>query len=309
MSNEKMLNRYLGGMMGVAVGDALGGTTEMMRYHDIAEKYGVLKDIIGGGWLSLQPGEVTDDTYMTIAVAKGILKSGAVNNWTTPYEAIGDEFLAWFGSDYVNDVGNTVSSSIRHFYETKDWFLSAQLTDKEFGGQSDGNGSLMRCVPVPLAYAGTDEIALEIAYRQSKMTHFGELAGETCKIYTRIILDILGGAELKEAFQSAIKGSEYEHLAPATFDTVPSNAYVKHTFRWVQKVIMEENSFEDTIIRAANIGGDSDTISAIAGGLAGVYYGYDAIPERWKEKILRRTEIETLARELYEFNEAWRSIN
>lgn len=309
MSKISMLNRYLGGMMGVAVGDALGGTTELMWYYEITEKYGVLKEIIGGGWLSLQPGEVTDDTYMTMGVAKGILQSGAEGKWTTPYEAIGKEFLAWFHSDELNDIGRTVSSSIYQYYKTNDWFIAAQLTDEKFEGQSDGNGSVMRCVPVPLAYAGTDEMALEIAERQSKMTHFGDLAGETCKIYTRIILDLLNDAELKEAFRSAIKESEYEHLSPATFETVPANAYVKHTFRWVQKVIMEGNSFEDTIIRAANIGGDADTISAIAGGLAGVYYGYDAIPDRWKEKIIKRTEIEQLARELYEFNQAWRGMN
>lgn len=303
-----VLNRYLGGMMGVAAGDALGGTTELMWYDEIAEKYGVLRDIIGGGKLGLDPGEVTDDTYMTIAVAKGILKSGAMGKWTMPYDAIGDEFLAWIQSDYVNDVGKTVSRTIRHYYQTRDWFSAARLTDEQLGGLSDGNGSVMRCVPVPLAYAGSEETALEIAYRQSKLTHYGELAGETCKIYTRIILDILDGAELKEAFLSGIRGSEYEHLAPATFETVPANAYIKHTFRWVQKVIMEENSFEDIIIRAANNGGDSDTIAAIAGGLAGVYYGYEAIPERWKEKILRRTEIETLARKLYQFNQAWRRI-
>ncbi len=291
MQDKNILNRYLGGMMGVAAVDALGGSTELMCYYEIAEKYGVLKDIASGDSLGLYSGEVTDNTYMTIAVAKGILKSGATGKWTTPCEAIGDEFLAWILSDHVNDVGKTLSKSIRQFYKTNDLFSPAK-----------------RCVPVPLAYAGTEKTALEIAALQSKMTHSVKLAGEACKIYTRIVLNILDGADLKEAFLSGIH-SGYESPAPATFGTTPSNANIMHTFRLVQKLMMEEKSFEDIIIRAANNGDDSNTISTIAGGLAGVYYGYNAIPERWKEKILRRTEIETLARELFQFNQVWRRSN
>ena len=102
----------------------------------------------------------------------------------------------------------------RHYYKTRNWFSAARLTDEQLGGLSDGNGSVMRCVPVPLAYAGSGETAMEIAYRQSKLTHCGELAGETCKIYTRIILDILDGAELKEAFLSAVPGQRIQTPRP-----------------------------------------------------------------------------------------------
>ncbi|RAK20382.1 ADP-ribosylglycohydrolase [Anoxybacillus vitaminiphilus] len=86
-----MLDRIKGGLFGVAIGDALGATTEFMSAEEIRGTYGKVTDIIGGGWLDLLPGEVTDDTAMTIAVAKGIIR-----NKENPIAAIGEEFLKWY---------------------------------------------------------------------------------------------------------------------------------------------------------------------------------------------------------------------
>ncbi|MEK4223505.1 ADP-ribosylglycohydrolase family protein [Bacillus sp. FSL W8-0116] len=86
-----MLDQIRGGLFGAAVGDALGATTECMNKEEIQEKYGKIKTIIGGGWLALDPGEVTDDTDMMIAVANGITQSPE-----NPIPAIGEEFLTSF---------------------------------------------------------------------------------------------------------------------------------------------------------------------------------------------------------------------
>ncbi|PTX49815.1 ADP-ribosyl-[dinitrogen reductase] hydrolase [Melghirimyces profundicolus] len=296
----KMLDRYLGAMMGKAVGDALGGTTEGAWYYEIERIYGDMTEIIGGGPLRLKAGEVTDDTYMAIAVAKGILK-----NPNDPYDEIGQEFIHWYCSDYINDCGATVGRAIRSFMDTHDWFEASKRAQELMGGKGDGNGSVMRCIPVALAYRSDPKKVAEVSHKQSMMTHNGELACNTCVLHNRIALDLLDGADLKESLHTHLSGTVYEDMltTPTTFDTVPSNAYVYNTYRWVITILLEENNFEDVVIRSARTGGDSDTIGAIAGSLAGIHYGYEAIPDRFKKKILWRETIEDLAQKLYALSE------
>jgi ADP-ribosyl-[dinitrogen reductase] hydrolase len=123
----KLLDRVKGGLYGVAVGDALGGTTEFMSTREIEAKYGYLTEIIGGGVWRLKPGEVTDDTMMTLCVAEGILE-----NPGEPVEAIGRFFMKWYHSQ-PKDIGNI----IRHAFEKYegDWFEAAFIAHmdmKEF---------------------------------------------------------------------------------------------------------------------------------------------------------------------------------
>ncbi len=136
MENQ-LFDRMKGGLYGVAVGDALGGTTEFMSAKEVEAKHGYLTEIIGGGVWSLEPGEVTDDTMMTLCVAEGILEHPK-----EPMEAIGRRFMAWYGSR-PKDIGNI----IRHVFEKYegDWFEAAFVAHMDMG-QSGGNGSLMRCL-------------------------------------------------------------------------------------------------------------------------------------------------------------------
>ena len=98
-SISKQRNSIAGALFGVAVGDALGGPVEFMDPESIARKYGRVSSMIGGGWLSLAPGEITDDTQMTLCVAEGI-----VENPTAPIEAIGRLFIQWANSG-PKDIG------------------------------------------------------------------------------------------------------------------------------------------------------------------------------------------------------------
>ena len=143
MNENDLLGKIKGGLYGVAIGDALGGTTEFMSVREIQARYGYLTEIIGGGVWRLEPGEVTDDTMMTLCVAEGILE-----NPRDPLDAIGVQFMHWYQTR-PKDIGNT----IRHTFENVEgnWFEAAYVTHIELG-QSAGNGSLMRCLPVALAY-------------------------------------------------------------------------------------------------------------------------------------------------------------
>lgn len=278
----ELAERIRGGLYGVAIGDALGGTTEFMSRREIAERHGYLTEIIGGGVWRLESGEVTDDTMMTLCVAEGILESPA-----DPMGAIGDRFLTWLASD-PKDIGNIIRRVLTTYEGS--WFEAAILADLDLG-QSAGNGSLMRCLPAALGYPKWEDVS-RVSRMQSKMTHYDELCNEACELYNRIAYRILDGeAGLLEAIRRTIAGTAYEDLLSGEPNCEPSG-YVVHTFRWVLHLLLTSDSFEEVVQRAANQGGDSDTIGAIAGGLAGVYFGFGGIPERYSERILIRDRLD-----------------
>ncbi|CAM3560757.1 ADP-ribosylglycohydrolase family protein [Paenibacillus lupini] len=277
-----MRDRILGGLFGVAVGDALGGTTEFMSEAEIKREYGWLDQIIGGGVWQLEAGEITDDTAMTIAVARGIL-----HNPAEPIEAIGDYFLKWKAMN-PKDIGNIIRTVFDQY--NGDWFEAARRAKARLNGMTAGNGTLMRCLPISLAYPDL-EVMEKITKRHSEMTHDDESATEACLIYNRIARRLLQGETLKAAVRTEITDTRYEQLLNGQAPIGPPDGYVVHTMQWVVHHLLEADSFEEVVQRAANKGGDSDTIGAIAGGLAGIYWGYDGIPARYAESILLRQEL------------------
>ncbi|NOU66303.1 ADP-ribosyl-[dinitrogen reductase] hydrolase [Paenibacillus sp. LMG 31461] len=284
MNKQDVLNKIKGGLYGVAIGDALGGTTEFMSVREIQARYGYLTEIIGGGAWRLEPGEVTDDTMMTLCVAEGILA-----NPKDPLDAIGVEFMKWYQTR-PKDIGNI----IRHTFENveESWFEAAYVTHIDMG-QSAGNGSLMRCLPVALAYTDWKDIE-KISHMQSKMTHYDERCNEACILYNRMAFRLLHGEEMKTVIQQELIGTEYESILTSE-PNCEANGFVVHTLRWVLHILLGASNFSEVVQRAANLGGDSDTIGAIAGGLAGIYYGYEGIPATYAEKILIRERLDELA--------------
>lgn len=284
-----MFNHIKGALFGVAVGDALGAVTEFMSQDEIRAKYGYLTEMTGGGWLGVEPGETTDDTAMTIAVAKGLLA-----NPSEPVGRIGMEFKKWVETN-PRDIGNIIRTTFDCY--DGNWFKAAEKAHKVLSGRSAGNGSLMRCLPVALAYAELAKIE-EITALQSKMTHYDDLASEACLIYNRIANRLLKGESLKSAIKEEIRETRYCDVIRVQPDVLP-NGYVANTFIWVLNILWNSSSFEESVQKAANLGGDSDTIGAIAGGLAGLYWGFEAIPRRYVEVIVPKEELETLAEKLW----------
>ena len=138
---------------------------------------------------------------------------------------------------------------------------------------SAGNGALMRTLPVGIAYKNPLNV-YQWAISIAKMTHWDIRAGLTCAVYSLAVRNILDGTL-----------DQYLALTKAA------------------KV--EGKDFEDAVVRAVNLGGDADTIGAIAGGLAGVYWGYGAIPDRWLEKFTpeQRTRLDRAAEGLLKVRE------
>lgn len=282
-----LLNAVKGALFGLAIGDALGGTTEFMTRKEIQDQYGAVTKIIGGGVWDLEPGETTDDTAMTLAVARGILQ-----NSVNPIPSIGEEFLKWYAGR-PKDIGMIISTVFR-IYEG-DWFKAAKLAhDDHLYQRSAGNGSLMRCLPVALAYNDLETVE-DMTRKQSQMTHYDSLADEACVIYNRIAFQVLHGKNLHEAIRDEITGTSYESALSGNKPACLPDGFVVDTMNWVFYWLLQSESYLDVVIGAANEGYDSDTVAAIAGGLAGLAYGYEALPREFCELLLVKKDLEELA--------------
>ena len=127
--------------------------------------------------------------------------------------------------------------------------------------------------------------ALRVAVELSRMTHYDPLASEACKLYTAAIWDMArGGVPARQALKAAFGGTRYQ-AALAGQARLDPTGFVVDTLNCALDAVARTSSLEDAIVRAVNLGGDADTVGAVAGGLAGAMYGYDSIPTRWREAL------------------------
>lgn len=297
--NNQIRDSIRGAMFGVAVGDALGAPLEFMSAKSIQQQHGTVRDMIGGGWLNVLPGEVTDDTQMTLAVAHGIVDSPR-----DPIEAIGRYFVKWYNSS-PKDVGVTCASSIRSAIcaarqkqsPTKaDWKRASKVTHNLTAGRTAGNGSLMRTAYVGLYYSDEQEIRQK-AYDISRMTHYDEDTAIDCAAYCAALNEVSETENFYERIAAIIGCTEREgryhfYALSSPFFTPNPTGYVVDSFASALHCIYTTRSFEDAVVKAINLGGDADTIGAITGGLAGALYGYDAIPKQWISTLFTDTRNE-----------------
>lgn len=254
--NIKKRDKITGAIYGFAIGDAMGATTEFMTKEQIQKKYGEVTDIIGGGWLHLKPGEVTDDTQMSICVMNalmGTLKREDPLGFLF-MKRLRSEFIAWYRKG-PKDVGNQCRRAIQEMYNFQ------RLGAKE-DSTALGNGSLMRAMPCAILNKGL------LNELQSRMTHNNEVCTHIIHSYTSLIQDHLND----------------NHIGVKTNYLLEPTGHIRNTFNnsvyWSQS-----DSFEGAIIGAVNHGGDADTIAAITGSIAGAKFGYSAIPEKWINQL------------------------
>ena len=290
---NRMHDLILGTLYGVAVGDALGAPLEFMRQGSIRQRHGTVRDMIGGGWLGVEPGEVTDDTQMTLCVANGIISQPE-----DPISAIGQNFIRWYESQ-PKDIGTTCARAIHWASRSavsecgptaSDWESAARRVHQSLNGRSAGNGSLMRTAYVGLYYTDADDV-VNWARQISSMTHFDSRAGNACAAYSAAIHSLLtsdsgpddGRSTLIPNMATMYGGAQYAPSALSGDSFAPNpSGFVEDSFQAALHCIYTTTTFEDAVVKAVNLGGDADTVGAITGGLAGALYGFDAIPTRWK---------------------------
>ncbi len=266
MANS-MENAIRGGIFGLAVGDALGAPVEFMSASEIKQQHGYLTEMVGGGWLHLRSGETTDDTAMMLCVARGLIESPM-----DPVEAIGRRFMTWYRSK-PKDIGAATASALRAHDNGVEW-------EKAGGEEAEGNGCLMRTLPVSYVHRPTVTI-WRAAGRIAAMTHKARAAMEACAYYNMLVAFMLEGVDKGTSWM--IPGTSH----PVDLGSVPMEPTGRclntlHNAIWG---FLQTSIFEDALTAVVNLGGDADTAGAVIGGLAGTYYGYESIPGRWLKAL------------------------
>lgn len=272
MDKPRLHDRALGAYLGLAVGDALGATVEFMLPREIQYQYGVHRDIIGGGWLKLKAGRVTDDTEMALALGRALL---TCNGWNA--NAVADSFVAWLKSRPI-DIGNTCRRGIQRY------MLNGSLGGPVSEGDA-GNGAAMRIFPVVLATLNDDGAFRQQILEQAHITHNHPLSDAATLALGEMTRTLLKGGGVKEC-REVVKTLLREH-PKFQFQPYPGRAsgYIVDTMQTVLHHFFITDSFETLVVETVNRGEDADTTGAIAGMLGGALYGASAIPKRWVGKL------------------------
>lgn len=270
MKKQELYNHILGSLVGFAIGDAMGATTEFMSQRDIQRQYGEVNDIIGEGWLNLKPGEVTDDTQMMLIVGKARMrgKEGFAKRCCTG-------FVQWL-EGRPKDVGGACKAAIQGggSKSPDEWMLLSMDRQTRNHSLDLGNGAVMRCLP--LALLGEPNWAVQ----QGRLTHNNPTSDMYIRDYCWAVSEAL------RQTSPNLEGFSFEELPlePMTPTGHVENS-VKNAIYWSTQA----RNFREAILGPVNHGGDADTIAALAGGIAGAYFGVDNIPDQWKRKLDRRT--------------------
>jgi ADP-ribosyl-[dinitrogen reductase] hydrolase len=272
MTTEQILDRAMGAYLGFACGDALGATVEFMTPKQIKKRYGIHQDIIGGGWLGLEAGQVTDDTQMSLALGQSIIDNQGWN-----IRAVADNFVAWMESD-PPDIGNTCSRGIMRYRDSGELFGSPR-------GDDAGNGACMRNLPVVLATLIRPDFFRLWSLQQSHITHNNPLSDAATLTLGQIVNHLITRLDIDACQQeSEALINRYGQFAYTPYSGKASG-YIVDTVQTVLHYFFNTNSFESCLIATVNQGGDADTTGALAGMLAGAKYGVQQIPGRWLKQL------------------------
>ena len=312
-------NIWLNGIMGVVVGDALGCPVQFESRKEVSRH--PVTDMRGYGTFNLPEGSWTDDSSLTIALLESIRRIGKID-----LDDIMENFMNWlyngdftpYGQSY--DIGRGTMQAIDRY--------SRNRNAKKCGGGEEwnnGNGSLMRIMPAciycsVMETSGiySDRDAIDVIHSVGGLTHAHIRSNIACGLYFFMVKQILiGEGPLQERmregltqgfafYESRLADKEnlhyYDRLRDLTaFKSLPaekikSTGYVVDALEAAVWSLITTDRFDQALLKAVNLGDDTDTVGAIAGGLAGLYYGYDSIPENWLSAIKRREWIEEMCR-------------
>ena len=296
---EATRDRAIGALLGLAVGDAVGTTLEFKR----RDSYEPLRDMIGGGPFRLKPGEWTDDTSMALCLADSLIEK----NGQFDAADLMQRFVRWRdkGENSVNDrgcfdIGITTTAALNRWLRDKNPYAGS------VDPQSAGNGSLMRLAPVPIRFWNNGDRRRDVAKRQSKTTHASPESVDACAVYADMVAEAIAGRPRSEVLvaRTGPYADKIEEIASGSWGRkkrgqIGSSGYVAHSLEAALWCIASTADFQSAILKAANLGEDSDTTAAVAGQLAGALYGGSGIPRAWLNKLVRRDWIQERAAALF----------
>lgn len=315
MKYEEMVR---GALFGLCVGDALGLPVEFQSRERLKEH--PVEGMIGYGTYNKPPGTWSDDSSLTFCLTESLCHGFNMQD-------IAHRFVSWMDDGYWSadgkafDIGKTTRRSIRR--------LRDGLSPKESGDRGDhcnGNGSLMRILPLAF-YLEEEELEdlFSFVHQVSAITHAHPVSQMSCGVYVVYALSLRKGSTLVEAYGETreiclnyYSQTPYKEHLPRLSRVlegdleslqereIHSSGYVIHTLEAALWCLLKNQSYRETALEAVNLGADTDTTAAVAGGLAGLYYGYREIPKEWAHSLARREDISSL---VDRFTESLRRIN
>ena len=298
-------------IFGLAVGDALGVPVEFKSREYLRKN--PVTDMQGYGTYNVPRGTWSDDTSMTLCTLESITKNNGIN-----LESIMESFAKWYKEGYMTpfnecfDIGNTTYQATLRYLEGESFPYGSRDEN------SNGNGSLMRISPVVLFYALQPHNPIrriEAICNVSMLTHSHDISIIGCGLYNYILDEIIK-SPCKESIREGIsKGDRHYkcihdiiayikmlrlNFASLDESEIKSTGYVVDTLESAVWCLMNTSSFEECVLKAVNLGEDTDTVGAVAGSLAGALYGFDSIPKRWLDTLAKKEMIEKLCKDFAE---------
>lgn len=303
-------NRLKGGLYGLLIGDALGVPYEFhlrsaIPPYDLIEMTPPAR--FNRAHASVKPGTWSDDGALALCLLASLVEKEKLD-----LDDLATKFLAWsdegcFAVDgHVFDIGIQTQQAFENLRRG----VSPSISGPS-GERNNGNGSLMRVLPLALWHRGRDEELVSLAQIQSLVTH-GHLHSQVCcGLYVLTARYLLEGRAMDEAWASAevMLAEIYQnqkaakHLSALDYVLSKKNLQVNGSgyvidSLWSAKSACGEMTFEAVVKAAIAFGNDTDTTACIAGGLAGIHFGFEAIPLRWLDSLRGRELVKPLERQL-----------
>lgn len=307
-----MENIIKSGLLGLAIGDALGVPVEFKSR--ISLKQNPVVDMMGYMSWNQPPGTWSDDSSLTFCSVESLCKGFDIEDMAIIFVKWMQEGY-WGAHNKVFDIGGTTRYSLARIVKGDSAKHSGNFFEED-----NGNGSLMRILP--LVFYLQNEKDIETIYQKvkevSSITHAHFRSVFACFIYVIYCLEIFKEKDKMEAYKGMrnileffLKDKKFNPNEIQLFERILQNdifeypeneilssGYVLHSLEASLWCVLNSNSYEETVLKAVNLGGDTDTTGAIAGGLAGIYYGIDNIPKKWIENLVRANDIKDLAEKL-----------
>jgi ADP-ribosyl-[dinitrogen reductase] hydrolase len=291
-------DRIAGCFVGLAVGDALGAPLEFLSRHKVRKSYpqGLRKMIDSSLW---RKGEYTDDTQMALLIAESLLESKGFLA-----SDLAQRFQTWART--AKDVGIQTRAVVNTAGYIDDPEGCSRLYHGAHPDSSAGNGALMRCAPMALFCLDSTDQLVDLSRASARVTHHDPKAQSSCVILNAWIQAAIcrgirdGRAEAIALLNETERPSwrRLEQIEAYKEDDIMSSGYTVHTLEAAAWSFLTTESYEQAVVRAANLGDDADTVAAVCGALAGAYYGYAAIPLKWRDQLQDEARIREIALEL-----------
>ncbi len=274
------VDRIRGCAVGAAIGDAMGMPLE---FGPRIPSNSLVREMQAG---RLAAGAFTDDTEMALALAESLLTHRPLD----PAD-LAQRFVAWYHTN-PPDIGIHTASVLARIDQGEKWQQAVE-TVQSVKPDSAGNGSVMRCWPVALAYHNNPDLLLTDSRLQSRVTHPHQDCQAGSAFVNAVIYYLMQGQAPEEAVTQALDDAkvptglwEVIEAAPhKSRENLANTGWVRHTLESAIWGLLTTSSFEEAVVAVVNLGNDADTAGAVVGALTGAAYGLSGIPQRWRDHV------------------------